>query len=137
MLPYTPSQTRRARIDIVSHDTTLTGLLRSVLDSEYTILTLPEFAVGNSALSDGTVDAVILDIGTGCIYRSGVTAILNQLLAHQMPVIIMADDDNYDQALEMVEQGAYSCVRKPPAVRELKIALRQACEGHALAGKLG
>jgi DNA-binding NtrC family response regulator len=81
-------------------------------------------------------DVLMLDIARPCAPGDSYEALLTGLLAQGVPVIILAGDEHRQKALDLVDAGAQGFVRTPPAVRELKAALRKACEGRALTTQL-
>jgi DNA-binding NtrC family response regulator len=87
--------------------------------------------------SDNLLDAVILDADfqSPCRGDKAVVA-YHEIASCGVPVIILADDENRRKALDLVHQGAYGYVRKPPVIRELRAMLRAAYEGRSLKGEL-
>jgi DNA-binding NtrC family response regulator len=71
-----------------------------------------------------------LDSGTPDEHRTFV----NDMNSAQVPVVVMADDDQHDAAVELVQRGAYDYFRKPPCMAELKIVARRAFE-HSRMGR--
>src|SRR5678816_2313947 len=45
-----------------------------------------------------------------------------------VPVVVMADDDHREAAMDLVQRGVYDYFRKPPCLAELKIVVRRAYE---------
>ena len=117
----------QGNIGIISQDIKLIGALRSVLAFEFTILTLPAQQSAERAIAEH-IDAVIIDVADACEYPKHFEGTLAELVGAHLPVIVMADDDTLPLALEMMEKGAHICVRKPPAMRELRMALHKVCD---------
>jgi DNA-binding NtrC family response regulator len=81
-------------------------------------------------------DVLILDVDPDSDLAGDDAAGYSDISESGVPVIAMADDDNRLRALELVERGAHSFVRKPPTVRELKAILRKAYDDRLLKGEL-
>jgi DNA-binding NtrC family response regulator len=62
--------------------------------------------------------------------------ISRQLIASNIPAIVMADDVLRSTAFEMVRNGAFGYCRRPPSIRDLKTMLSRACENSALKRQL-
>ena len=122
------SETGRAKLTVISEDAALTEILESVLQEEFRTTTISGESVARDASGSGA-DVVLLDISPGCA-DTDPEGIISALAASRVPVIIMADDDTRNRAMELLACGAEDYVRKPPALRELKRVLQKACERH-------
>jgi DNA-binding NtrC family response regulator len=112
-------------------------MLNSVLGADFAVVAASSVDRVLELTSTNSVDALVFDIEMGSTQQLGSQAIgFDEMAQCGVPVIIMADDANRMEAIQLVEQGAHAYVRNPPAVRELKAALRSACEKRRLAGEL-
>ena len=125
------------RVGVISDDATLAPLLASVLGTDFAAVEVLASEPGEEVASAGRADALLLDFERGSLRTKEWTRRLRDGLPPDMPpVILMASDDGRRAALELVESGAYACVRKPPVIRELRAALRSAYERRSLRGEL-
>jgi DNA-binding NtrC family response regulator len=130
-----PDQPSAARVVIVSNSSVLAGVFRLALAGDYTVCT-PDSRHLSATFPDETADAVILDISSDCTYDLSFAEIIARSQSQGIPVVVVATDENRQQALDLLEQGAHSLIRNPPALRELKAAIRKACDGRALSTQL-
>jgi len=75
---------------------------------------------------------VVLDLDSGTPEQQ--RAFVGEMHAARVPVVVMADDDHREVAMDLVQRGAYDYFRKPPCLAELKIVARRAYE-HSLMGR--
>jgi DNA-binding NtrC family response regulator len=127
MQRLTQSEEGTRSIAILSQDANLIEVIGSALSPGYTLVPITEQDCEDGSVSSDTTDVLLFDISSGYTYSRKPEAILESLLAHSVPVIIMADDGSRREALELETLGAQGSVRKPPALRELKIVLQRAC----------
>jgi DNA-binding NtrC family response regulator len=59
-----------------------------------------------------------------------------QLIAFNVPLVVMADDGLRSTAFELVRNGAFGYCRRPPSIRDLKTMLSRACENSSLKQQL-
>jgi DNA-binding NtrC family response regulator len=111
-------------------------VLTSALASDYAAVTAFHAARARELGSDETLAAILLDIGSGRVYGEDAETLIDDLSGRGVPVLVLADDENRLRAMELVERGAHSWVRKPPAIRDLKSALQNACEKRILQTEL-
>jgi DNA-binding NtrC family response regulator len=125
------------RVAFVSEDLKLRLMLISVLGPQVMVLPASHPERACQLASDNLVDVLIFDIDLQSAGREGLgESVFDGLVGCGAPVIILADDEKRRAALDLVEQGAYGYVRKPPVVRELRAMLRSAYEGRSLKGEL-
>jgi DNA-binding NtrC family response regulator len=117
------------QVGIISRDKSLAPILASVLGPEFD--TVPTTAQ-HVATEDNTCDAVIVEFDP--VSARGEP--WSDLFASQSPIILMANEEHRMQALDLVERGAFGCVRRQPVVREMKAMIRSACEKRLLKGQL-
>lgn len=125
------------RVAFVSHDLSLRSMLMSVLGSEVTILPSSDPERACRLAAEDQIDAVLFDVELQVPRQNSSDASpFSEILASGVPVVVLADDDHRRAALDLVEHGAFSYVRKPPVVRELRAALRAAFESRSLKSEL-
>ena len=76
----------------------------------------------------GRVDVMLLDLDSEAGNVEQQVGFFDEIRGEGMPAIVLADDGARATAVELVERGAHSHCRKPPALRELKAILLRACE---------
>src|SRR5689334_1311502 len=117
------------RVAFVSQDVELRSMLISVLGSEIMMLPASAAEPSRQAASESLLDAVILDLDLQSLNgNDNDDSQFHEIKGCGVPIIILAGDENRRGALDLVEQGAYGYVRKPPVVRELRAMLRGAYE---------
>ena len=125
------------RVLLVSQDLKLRAMLGSVLGPDVTVLSVSDGERATQLASDNALDAILLDADLETSERNATTLpVYSEVADCGVPVIILARDEQRRGALDLVEQGAYGCVRKPPVVRELRAMLRSASERRSLKGEL-
>jgi len=116
------------RIGLYSEDRKLLSVLSSALGHEFLVqLEASEEGV-NQKLSDGSLDAVILDLDSNDKHLKERIASCRRIVAAQVSSVVMADDIMRGVAEDLVRLGAYSYCRKPPSVRELRAIMRRVHE---------
>jgi DNA-binding NtrC family response regulator len=68
---------------------------------------------------------VVLDLDTE---SSDQQQFVDDMHSARVPVVVMADDDHREAAMDLVQRGVYDYFRKPPCLAELKIVVRRAYE---------
>jgi len=126
------------KIRLFSEDRSLQPLLSSVLGKEY----LVRLASGSdqqiltNKVPAREDDVAILDLNSNHGSLTERVEIFQQLLASEIPVILMADDGLRTTAFELVRAGAFGYCRKPPSIRELKSMLTLAHQNSAMQRQL-
>jgi DNA-binding NtrC family response regulator len=104
-----------------SEDATLHPLLAPALGKEFHLTVQSDVIDFKSLAADREWDVLLFDLeGAACAF--------DDVLRIGPPVIVLANDESRSQAADLVQQGAHSYCRKPPAVRELKSLIRRAHE---------
>ena len=124
------------RIGLYSSDAKLQLLLASALGEGYQVAMHATESELNRAYSSGACDVVVLDLDTNDVALQDRIAVSRQIIAAQVPSLVMADDGVRATAVELVRLGAHGYCRKPPSIRDLKAMLRRAYENSALKRKL-
>jgi DNA-binding NtrC family response regulator len=79
-------------------------------------------------LEERPCDVVILDLNS---HQDGVQDRIEcgrRLMAEGTTVVVLVDDNMRATASDLVRQGAYGYLRRPPSIRELRVMLRRAYE---------
>lgn len=125
------------RIGLYSEDRKLLSVLSSALGHEFLVQLEPSEDGVSQKLSDGSWDAVILDLDSNQNLLKERIASFRRIVAAQVSSVVMADDSMRGVAEELVRLGAYGYCRKPPSVRELRALMRRAHERSMLRGGAG
>jgi DNA-binding NtrC family response regulator len=127
------SAVRAIRVGVISQQATLVPVLASVLGAEFQVSFSALPGCSGEPDSSDRFDAFILDLESGAPVAEDWSSLFRARTSRpSAPIIIMADDESRQDALELVERGAHGYVRKPPVVRELRSTLRSACESREL-----
>ena len=124
------------RIELYSEDRTLQSLLSSALGKEFDVF---QATAENSISQPGSArnsDLVLLDLDS---YQDSLQVGLKfcrQIIATQIPLVLLASDPLRSTAVELVRQGAYGYCRRPPSIRDLKTMLARAYESSSLKREL-
>ena len=124
------------KIGLYSEDRTLRSLLSSALGKEFQIRQGSDVIEMTELISARECDVMILDLNSnhGALPERIQTS--RELVASDIPAIVMADDGLRSTAFEMVRNGAFGYCRRPPSIRDLKTMLNRACENSALKRQL-
>jgi DNA-binding NtrC family response regulator len=124
------------KIGLYSEDRTLHPLLSSALGREFQVL-LESDQEGMSALVlAGGCDVMILDLNSNHDSLQERIEFSRQLIASNLPSVVMADDGLRSTAFELVRTGAFGYCRRPPSIRDLKTMLSRAYENSTLKQQL-
>jgi DNA-binding NtrC family response regulator len=77
-------------------------------------------------LEQENCDVVILDLNSNHAGLKDRIECATQLVAERVTLLVLADDNLRATAGELVREGAYGYLRRPPSVRELRLMLRRA-----------
>lgn len=124
-------------IGLYSDDRTLSPLLSSVLGKDFTVIVKSERRESRDQTDTEVCDALILDLNSKHDSLQRRIGLSLQLIASNVPVVIMADDELRSTTFDLVKAGAFGYCRRPPSVRELKATLGRACEHSLLKRQLG
>lgn len=116
------------RIGLYSEDRKLLSILSSALGHEFQVQLEPSEDEVHQMLSDGSWDAVILDLDSNQVLLKQRIAACKRIVASQVSSVVMADDSLRGTAEELIRLGAYSYCRKPPSLRELRAIMRRVHE---------
>jgi len=116
------------RIILLSRDIGLEPVLGSALGRDYE-LTCAHDAEQILRIADTSqIDTVVLDVDSSVSSHDVYVQVNRECAARGISVVLLADDNTRSLAVDLVQAGAHSYCRKPPALRELKTALQRACE---------
>jgi DNA-binding NtrC family response regulator len=124
------------KIGLYSEDRALHPLLSSALGKEFRILLESDKEAMNSLVGAAECDVLILDLHSDHDSLQDRIAFSRQLIATNVPAIVMADDGLRSTAFELVRTGAFSYCRRPPSIRDLKTMLSRAYENSLLKRQL-
>ncbi len=122
------------RLVLFSGDTKLQRLLASALGSEYSVLVESNRAKLQKLAADEQVDVFILDLDSNYSSLQEQLSFFQDIRDSRIPVVVMTDDNRRSTVIDLLQRGAYDCLRKPPSLPELKIVVRRAHE-HAILKK--
>jgi DNA-binding NtrC family response regulator len=124
------------RVGLYSQDLKLPPLLASGLGKDSQVYTDPDRDQLKQMIRDGVLDILLLDLDAEFGNNEEQIDFYNQIGESDVAVIVMTDDPSRPTALELVQRGAHSYCRKPPALRELKATIRRAYEHTAMKREL-
>jgi len=124
------------KIGLYSEDRTLRPLLSSALGKEFQVLQGSDAEGVRSLVSARECDVMILDLNSNRDSLHERIEFSRQLIASNIPSVVMADDGLRSTAFELVRNGAFGYCRRPPSIRDLKTMLSRACENSALRQQL-
>jgi DNA-binding NtrC family response regulator len=116
------------RIGLFSQDTALQLLLASATGKEFQFLLGRDEDDIRELLEDRQCDIVVLDLNSRQDGVQDRMACGRRLIAEGTTVVVLVDDNMRATASDLVRQGAYGHLRRPPSVRELRVMLRRAYE---------
>jgi len=114
----------------------LRPLLSSALGKEFQVLQGSDAEEVSTLVSDRECDVIILDLNSNRDSFQERIEFSRQLIASNVPSVVMADDGLRSTAFELVRNGAFGYCRRPPSIRDLKTMLSRACENSALKEQL-
>ncbi len=120
------------RLVLFSQDLKLQALLASALGREYDVATESNPRLLKQGLQKRPRDVLLLDLDTELFSSEAYIGLFEEIVPTGVAVVLMVDDAGRSTAIELVDRGAHSYCRKPPALRELKAVLRRAHEHAAM-----
>ena len=120
------------RVVLFSQDRTLRPLLSSALGREFEFFIESSESGIKKLVSEEDCQVVVLDLNSNHDALRERIECARRLIASKVTLLVMADDALRATANELVRQGAYGYVRRPPSVRDLRIMLRRAYEDTAV-----
>jgi DNA-binding NtrC family response regulator len=124
------------KVGLYSEDRTLYPLLSSALGKEFQIALKADQQEMNDMVSAGECDVMVLDLNSKHESLQERIGFSRELIASNIPSIVMADDSLRTTAFELVRTGAFGYCRRPPSIRDLKTMLSRAYENSLLKRQL-
>lgn len=124
------------RILAYTLDAKLQSLLAPALGKDFHLVVHTKGDGFKSAAAEGHGDVLLIDLDSSYNSIDESIHIFNEVVRTGPSVLIMADDETRSTAIELVQHGAHSYCRKPPAIRELKALIRRAHELSAMKREL-
>ena len=116
------------RVLLLSQDLKLQPLLALALGREFELVVEADPARLKTELDDGSLHVLLLDLDSEYGLAQSCIEVFDELSSMGAAIVVMTDDGARLTAMELVQRGAHSYCRKPPALRELKTSLRRAYE---------
>lgn len=132
---------RLIRVGVFTLDARLQPLLAPGLGSNFQVVSESDVDRLKELLLANAFDVLLLDMDATYSSPEQQMALFDDVSASPVAVVVMADDEARLAAMELVQRGAHSYCRKPPALRELKAIIHRAYEyismKRELAGRSG
>jgi DNA-binding NtrC family response regulator len=119
---------RMIRLALYSTDPKLQPLLAPALGEDFYVIVEGDPDRLKETLSSGSVDVLLLDLDSNPQALKSQRDLYNEINSIGVATVALADDDSRSLAIELVQNGAHSYCRKPPAIRELKVMVKRAYE---------
>lgn len=116
------------RLVLFSQDLKLQALLAPALGREFELVTESRPDHLNVCLRARPFDVLLLDIDAENFSTASYVDILKGVSDTGVTSVLMTDDRGRTTAIELLQHGAHSFCRKPPAMRELKAVLHRSWE---------
>ena len=124
------------KVCLFSDDCALQTFLSSTLGDEFHLLRVASEDEMDQLLASAECDVVLLDLNSRHHEVDDWIEYARNVCGSAPPWVILADDALRPAANELVEMGAHSYCRRPPAIRDLRNALRRAHENSSLKTQL-
>jgi DNA-binding NtrC family response regulator len=129
-------RTPMIKVGLYTEDRLLQPLLASALGKEYLVLLVPDVKAMNSLVLGRKCEVLLLDLSSNHDSMQERIEFSRQLIASNIPLVVMADDDLRSIAFELLRKGAFGYCRRPPSIRDLKTLLSRASENFSLKQQL-
>lgn len=116
------------RVGLLTQDATLQPLLSSAMGKEFQFFRALDEDGILELMGDRNYDVAVVDLNSNHDGLKATTEVAARLIGAGAMVVILADDHLRSTASELVRDGAYGYLRRPPSVRELRVMLRRAYE---------
>jgi DNA-binding NtrC family response regulator len=124
------------RVALQSQDVKLQPLLGPALGRDFDVVTEPDGNRLKCLIWEGSLDVLLLDLDSEFGNLAQQVEFCKEISESGIAIIIMADDVSRPFAIDLVQRGAHSYCRKPPALRDLKAVIRRAYEHAAMKREL-
>jgi DNA-binding NtrC family response regulator len=116
------------RVGLYTQDRALQPLLSSATGLEFQFFSESGEDGIRRLVEDEHCDVVVLDLNLSDSEMRGRMEATSRLIADGYTVVVLADDTMRTTASELVDEGAFGYVRRPPSMRDLRVMLRRAYE---------
>jgi DNA-binding NtrC family response regulator len=116
------------RLLLFSQDVNLQFLLAPTLGPEFSVVLERRADKIREIISREQCDVLILDLHSSSKPIETQLGFFDEIRDLGVPVVVMTDDDSRATAMDLLQRGVNNCIRKPPALPELKIVVRRAHE---------
>src|SRR5256885_510267 len=107
------------RIVLYSRDYKLQPLLASALAPECSVTLESNRDQLRQRAASGQVDVLIVDFDSNYSSIQQNLALVDEIGDIAVPIVAMTDDSSRNIGVELLQRGAFDCVRKPPCLVEL------------------
>jgi DNA-binding NtrC family response regulator len=114
------------RLLLHSKDAALQLMLEPTIGSEFQLSVEGRKDLVKDLVLNRKCDVLIMDLAGGDAGEQ--LDFFDEIRTSRVPVVVMMDDESRETAVELVERGVHNCFRKPPALQELRTAVRRAYE---------
>jgi DNA-binding NtrC family response regulator len=123
-------------IALFSRDPKLQRLLSAALGKDYNVIAVSDSAEVFELANSGTIDLLLIDVDIEASTPEEYINLYDKISQSDVSAVVMADDSGRSVGIDLVQRGAHSSCRKPPALRELEAILRRAIEHTAIKRRL-
>src|ERR1700684_3811816 len=100
------------RILLYSHDDNLQSLLAPTLGMEFSVFLERRMDRIREIISQGRCDVLILDLDSSSYPIQQQLQFFDEIRDFGVPVVVMTDDDGRTTAMDLVQRGVYTYIRK-------------------------
>lgn len=116
------------RVALCSHDLKFQPLLAPALGADFHVVAESGGDPLKQLLWEGAFDVLLLDLDPNFCEVEQQLRFYDEISGCGVAVVALTDDVARPAAIDLVQRGAHSYCRKPPALRELKAVIRRAHE---------
>jgi len=124
------------KVGLYTEDRLLQPLLSSAMGKEYLLLPESDTKAINSLALGRKYNVLLLDLTSNHHSLQERIEFSRYLIASNVPLVVMANDDLRSTAFELLGNGAFGYCRRPPSIRDLKNLLTRAHENSSLRQQL-
>jgi DNA-binding NtrC family response regulator len=124
------------RVALFSQDLKLQPLLAPALGKDFDVIATRDRLTLVDLVARNTVDVVLFDVDLEASTPDEYISTYSAIDQSGISALVMVDDSGRSVAIDLMQRGAHSYCRKPPAMRELKAMLRRAYEHSAMKRQL-
>lgn len=116
------------RLLFYSRDIALRPVLAPALGSEFLVAVESDEDRIRAVVHRRECDVLILDLSATDEPTPDRLAFCTEMLGTSVAVLVMTDDDRRAVGNDLIQEGAFACFRKPPALREVRVLACRAYE---------